>query len=77
MEEMYKTLAQYCKDNIEDYEERVDRALTLIDRWRAPLYQVDSSLYGAMVDMVDEWGEENEINVEEVDIEELIFIETI
>jgi hypothetical protein len=30
-----------------------------------------------MVDMVDEWGEENEINVEEVDIEELIFIETI
>lgn len=74
MEDLYKTLADYCRENIEDYDERVDRALTLIDKWRAPLYQVDSSLYNAMMDMIDEWGEENEVDVEEVDIEELIFI---
>lgn len=74
MTELYKTLNEYCRANIEDYDERVDHALTLIDKWRAPLYQVDNSLYNAMMDMIDEWGEENEINVEDVDIEELIFL---
>lgn len=74
MDKLYLALAEYCKANIEDFDLRADRALTLIDKWRSPLYAVDNSLYSAMVDMVEEYGEENEVDVEDVEIEQILFI---
>lgn len=74
MNKLYKTLARYCEEVIWEYEDRVQLALRKMDRERAPLSMVDSSLYNEMMDAVDEWGADNEVDVEDVDIEELIFV---
>ena len=77
MKQMYLDILSYCEANIEDFGERLDRAYTLIDRWRAPLYQVDGSLHDAIWDCIEEWADENELDLEEIeadiDIDELIW----
>lgn len=74
MNKLYKTLARYCEETIWEYEDRVQLALRKMDRERAPLSMVDRSLYNEIMDAVDEWGADNEVDVEDVDIEELIFV---
>lgn len=73
MNKLYKTLARYCEETIWEYEDRVQLALRKMDRERAPLSMVDRSLYNEIMDAVDEYGADNEVDVEEVDIEEIIF----
>ena len=77
MEEMYKSLAEYCRENIEDYDEKVSYALGQIDKWRAPLHMVDNSLFMEISDAIDDWCDENDYDVDEVgadiEVDELIF----
>lgn len=77
MKALIKNLAQYCQDNIEDYELRAQLALDQIDKWRAPLSMVDSGLYDQMLESCEEYCEENDIDPEcledEVMIEDVLF----
>ena len=72
-----RDIVAYFRNNIEDYEERVSRALTTIDHWRCPLQMADRGLYYDM----DEWlcvycaEERDDIIPEDFDLDQLLFIE--
>ena len=71
-----KTIAkieQYCRENIEDYELRVQLAVGRMDRWRAPLDSVDPSLCSEIEDYMTEYCEENGIDCEDFTAEDVIF----
>lgn len=73
MENILKTLAQYCEYNISDYEDRAQLALRRIDRERASLQMVDNHLYNEMADAIEEWCEDNEVDADDIDVEEVLF----
>lgn len=58
---------------IEDFECRRELAMSRMDRMRSPLRFVDSSLYNEMYDKLSEWCDENGFNVDEFDVENIIF----
>jgi hypothetical protein len=69
------SLADYCKENITDYEVRVGLAIDKIAYWRASLEYVDNSLCTEMQDACEEWCKENEIDLDEdFDVEDLIWL---
>ncbi len=69
------SIADYCKENITDYEVRVGLAIDKIAYWRASLEYVDNSLCAEMQDACEEWCEENEIDLDEdFDVEDLIWL---
>lgn len=59
-------LDAYCREHIEDYEERVSRALNKIDRCRCPLHMADTELASDMENCIDEWWEDNRPGTEAV-----------
>ena len=59
-----KELAAYVRNNIEDYEERLQLALNRMDRMREPLRMADRSLYDEIVDAISEWCDDNEVSLE-------------
>ena len=61
VEEIY----DYLKENIEDYELEAQLALSKMDRCRAPLNNINSSLCNQMEDYMDEWLH-NEIETDEL-----------
>lgn len=61
VEEIY----DYLKENIEDYELEAQLALRKIDRCRAPLDNINSSLCCQMEDYMEEWLH-NEIETDEL-----------
>lgn len=74
MELIYRELAEYMANNIEDFEVRVQIALKRIDRNRCPLQMADYSLYSEMVDLVEEWANDNDFeDIDEIDIESILF----
>lgn len=74
MTELHKTLAEYCMNNVWEFDIRSRLAITRIDRERAPLRMVDSCLYTDILDAIEEWGADHDTDVEDVDAEDLIFI---
>lgn len=70
---MKKDLAAFVRNNIEDYEIRLQLALKRMDRMRCPLRMADEALYGEIVDAICEWFEDNEISIDyDFDFEEMI-----
>lgn len=61
VEEIY----DYLKENIEDYEIEAQLALRKMDRCRAPLNNINSSLCNQMEDYMEEWLH-NEIETDEL-----------
>ena len=61
VEEIY----DYLKENIEDYELEAQLALRKMDRCRAPLNNINSSLCNQMEDYMEEWLH-NEIETDEL-----------
>lgn len=59
--------------DIEDFEVRRELAMSRMDKMRSPLRVVDSSLYDEMYDKLSEWCDENGFNVDEFDVENIIF----
>ena len=59
-----KELAAYVRNNIEDYEERLQLALKRMNRMREPLRMADRSLYDEIVDAISEWCDDNEVSVD-------------
>lgn len=64
----YKKLDELCRQNIEDYDEKVSMAWGYMDRNRCPLWMAFPILY----DEIREVLEDNEIDLDEVEIEEII-----
>lgn len=74
---MLKEIAAYCRNNIEDFELRVQVALGFMERCRCPLDQADYSLYNEMYEYILEWAEDNGYSVDEWDEESGIEVEDI
>ena len=70
-EKQEKSLIQYWRDNIEDYEEQVSHAWNVIAFYRCPLSYADPSLFDHMQNLAEEWAEENEIDIDTIDIDEI------
>jgi hypothetical protein len=49
-------------------------ALEKIDMWRAPLQQVDSSLYNDIMDAIEDCEADYDIDGDSIDIEEVIWV---
>jgi len=68
-----KEIAAYVRNNVEDYEERLQLALNRMDLMREPLRMADGSLYDEIVDAISEWCDDNEVSLEfDEDWDELI-----
>lgn len=68
-----KEIAAYVRNNVEDYEERLQLALKRMDRMRCPMRMADDGLFEEIVDAVIDWCDDNEISIEyDFDFEELI-----
>lgn len=66
-------VAEYVSANVEDYFEKVTYALGRMDRFRCPLYLADRALYIEIMDAVDDYCQDNDLDPDEIDIEEIIF----
>ena len=58
---------------IEDFNHRYEFALCRMDRYRCPLSHADQKLYEEMYDALSDWCEDNELDIDDFDIEEIIF----
>lgn len=68
-----KEIAAFVRNNIEDFEVRLQLALKRMDRMRCPLSMADGMLYDEIVDAVEEWCDDNEVSLEyDEDWDELI-----
>ena len=72
MSKALRMVADYCIENIFNYEERVSMALEKIYYWRHPLHLVDESLYSEIVDAIEECATDYEMDVEDIDPEDII-----
>ena len=75
METIYRELAQFMAETIEDYELRCQLALKKIGRMRYNLQFADRQLYNEMYETIEEYINDNRlnINIEDIDIEEVFF----
>lgn len=61
------------RNNIEDFEVRLQLALKRMDRMRCPFRMADGMLYDEIVDAIEEWCDDNEVSLEyDEDWDELI-----
>ena len=70
MENLNEILESYCREHIEDYEERLSRALRKMDRWHWPLRMADPELNQEMENCIDEWWEDNRPDPESIIFDE-------
>lgn len=57
-EEIIAEVKRYLRENIEDFDETVGEAWDKIDKYRAPLYLIDSNLSDKILETAREWFEE-------------------
>lgn len=77
MDELKKIVA-YCRERIENYDERVSVALGLMDRMRCDLHTADWKLAAEIEGVVTEWADDNGYDVDffdGIDVDEIIFTE--
>lgn len=72
-EQTTREIATYCAANIFEYEERRSLALAKMDRFRNPLQYAEPSLYTEMLDAIEDYCEDYELNSEDIDIEDILF----
>ena len=75
IERLYNTLIPILQNRIDDYEVRVQHALTVIGNNRCSLQHADWRLYNDIYDVVEEFINDGglAINADDIDIEELMF----
>lgn len=66
----YKELDELCRQNIEDYDEKVSMAWGYMERERCPLSMAFPILYDEIIGVL----EDNEIDWEDIEIEEIISV---
>ena len=67
-----KEVAAFVRNDIEDFEVRLQLALKRMDRMRCPLSMADGMLYDEIVDSIEEWCWDNDVDCSEVDWDEVI-----
>ena len=70
-----KKIADYCRQRIDEYDDRVKLALGVMDRNRCDLMRADASLATEVEDCAREWAEENGYAVdfiEGINVEEIV-----
>ena len=73
MELIYRDLANYCTQVIDDFELRVKSALSDIDSNRCTLQYADYSLYSDIQNAVYDYCLDNNIEYDSIDIESIIY----
>ena len=73
MELIYRELAAYMAQTIEDYEHRLAVALNIMDRNRCPIQYADYNLYTEMMNQIDEYCYDNDLNPDDIDIDTVLF----
>lgn len=74
--EMINEIGNYLRENVEDFDFRVDLALKKMGKMRWSFDYADCNLYDECYDKIEEWCKENGIDTEKdyiVDVEEIIF----
>jgi hypothetical protein len=74
MSKTLKIVADYCRNNIWNFEERVQMALAKIDHWRCPLSQADRTLYSDIQNAIEDCGTDYELDIDGIDPEEIIWL---
>ena len=74
MTKTMQLIVDYCATNIWEWEDRVQLALAKIDRWRCPLSQADNSLYNDILSAIEDCATDYEIDVDDIDVEEIIWL---
>lgn len=69
-----KKIAAYCEENVWEYEDRLEMALSKMDYFRCPLRMADQELYRDIYDTVEDYCQDYSLDFDSIDIEELIFI---
>lgn len=59
-----KEIAAFVRNNVEDFEVRLQLALKRMDRMRCPFRMADGMLYDEIVDAIEEWCDDNEVSLE-------------
>ena len=63
----YKKLDELCRQNIEDYDEKVSLAWGYMDRYRCPLEHAFPILYDEIIGVLENFElMDDEINIEEI-----------
>ena len=57
-----KEIAAYVRNNVEFFEERLQLALSKMDRMRCPLSFADQELYDDISNAIDDWCLDNEVD---------------
>ena len=71
--QMILAIAQTCVDEIENWAAHEDIALTNMDRMRCPLDMADEELYNSILEKIEEYGDYNEVDVDDIDPEEVFW----
>lgn len=66
-------IGNYLRENVEDFDFRVDLALKKMGKMRWSFDYADCNLHNECYDKIEEWYEENGIEPEYIDVEEIIF----
>lgn len=72
-EKMMRKVAEYCKSNVWEYDERLSLAVGKMEYLRAPLEVVDSSLYDDIQNAIEDYAGDNELDATCIDVEEVIW----
>ena len=72
---MDKNLIKYVKKNLNASDAELEFTSERMSEWRVPLDSANPSLHDRIFDLVEEYIEENEIelNLDDVDIEEIFY----
>ena len=74
--EMINEIGNYLREQIEDFDVRVNLALKTMDKKRCSLDHADCDLYDECYEKIEEWCEDNDVDTIYqyiVDVEEIIF----
>lgn len=71
--EMINDIGNYLREQIEDFDVRVGMAFNTMGKKRCSFDYADCNLHDECYDKIEEWYEENGIEVEYIDVEEIIF----
>lgn len=74
-EEIMQEILKRCRKEIDLYEKRVQLALDVVDMQRCPLSQADPYLYDRVNDIIDEYGEDEGVDTEDITADDIIWEE--
>lgn len=72
-EDMMQAILKRCREHIALYEERVQLALDIVDVQRCPLSLAAPYLYDRVNDIIDEYGNDEELDTDDITAEDIIF----